>query len=238
MKALLRWLRRVGRNTILRYRTEGLILEEGADVINSKLGRYNLICPQARVSNCEMGDFSYVGSQTCVSRTKIGKFCSIASGVLINLGMHPARDYISTHPVFYSRTFPGSFWSEAYSAEAQIFEEKSTVEIGHDVWIGARVVILPNVSIGTGAIIATGAVVTRDVEPYSIVGGVPGKVIRKRFDDETIARLLESRWWDLSIEDLKYNHQAFSNIDSFDDFMRQRVTKNPLSTEKKRTSDD
>lgn len=215
---LVRSLRRSCSNTLLRWRTEGLLLEEGAEVRNTKLGRYNLICPFAKVNNSELGDFSYVGSHSRVSRTTVGKFCSIAPEVVINLGMHPANDFVSTHPVFYSRTYG----SKIYFAETQGFEEYTTVELGHDIWIGARVIILPGVKIGTGAIIATGAVVTQDVEPYSIVGGVPAKVIRKRFDDETIARLLESEWWNLDIQTLKENYKAFHCIEDFENFAANR----------------
>lgn len=218
MRSLFRWMRRETRNTILRYQTEGLMLGEGAEVKNTKLGRYNQVCPFATVSNCELGDFSYVGARSRVSRTQIGKFCSIAPEVVINLGMHPAKDFVSTHPIFYSRTFG----SKIYFAETQGFDEYATIEIGHDVWIGARVVVLPNVKIGTGSIIATGAVVSKDVEPYSVVGGVPAKVIRKRFDDQTIARLLESQWWDWDIQTLKENYKAFHGIPEFDELVRQR----------------
>jgi acetyltransferase-like isoleucine patch superfamily enzyme len=108
------------------------------------------------------------------------------------LGAHPTN-WLSTHPAFYSlrRQSGVTFVQENH------FDELRPVTIGSDVWIGARTLVLDGISVGDGAVIAAGAVVTRDVPPYAVVGGVPARPIRYRFDDAVIAELLDWRWWEL-----------------------------------------
>ncbi|QGZ32173.1 antibiotic acetyltransferase [Stutzerimonas stutzeri] len=127
----------------------------------------------------------------CVS--SVGRFCSIGNGVMIGLERytHPA-DWLSSNPFMYS----------ADSAEHYTPNSTSAV-IGHDVWIGLDAIVMDGVRIGTGAIIATRSVVTKDVPPYAIVAGTPAKIIGYRFDEALRERLLESRWWDLAPEKLK-----------------------------------
>lgn len=126
-------------------------------------------------------------------RLSIGKFCSIACGAkfLFTSGHH-AMGSLSTYP------FPIFFeeWGLDSKDITKAWDNKGNIRIGNDVWIGYEAVIMSGVTIGDGAIIGTRAVVTKDVPPYTIVGGVPAKPIRKRFDEETIARLLRLRWWD------------------------------------------
>lgn len=215
---LTRELRRIWKNYRLLSKSEGLILGQGAVVSGTELGRYNMICKNSSITDSQFGDFSYLAVDTRVTRCNIGKFCAIGPSVTINLGIHPSKDFVSSHPIFYSLGFN----CKTRFAEEQGFEELGTVSIGHDVWVGANVVILPNVSIGTGAIIAAGAVVTRDVMPYEIVGGVPARPMRKRFDEEQIELLLESKWWDFSFSELQENHEAFHSFKEFDRFMSQR----------------
>lgn len=129
----------------------------------------------------------------------IGKFCSIASGVQFIMGSANHRiSSISTYPfhVF------GGVWTENTPPHLSQLPFKGDTVIGNDVWIGRESVILPGVQIGDGAIIAANSVVTRNVEPYTLVGGNPARVIRKRFDEELIALLLELRWWDFEPERL------------------------------------
>jgi len=190
----------------------GLILEEGVGVKNSQLGKFNYICKRAVVINSSLGDYSYVGRDTVVGNAEIGKFCSIGPRVSIGLGMHPVQVFVSTHPAFYSTTFP----TLNRFADEQAFDEYGPIQIGHDVWIGANAMISDNTVIGTGAIVAAGAVVIADVAPYSIVGGVPAKEIRKRFEADQIERLLKSKWWDRDNEWLKKNHKAFHSFEVFE----------------------
>ena len=126
-------------------------------------------------------------------RLIIGKFCSIACGAkfLFNSANHSLTS-LSTYP------FPIFFeeWGLERAQVTRAWDHKGDIVIGNDVWIGYEAVILAGVTIGGGAIIGTRAVVTKDVPPYTIVGGVPAKPIRKRFPDDTIASLLALRWWD------------------------------------------
>ena len=130
----------------------------------------------------------------------IGKFCSIACGVkfLFNCANHTLKSLSTyTFPLFYEE------WGLEKSNVATAWDNKGDIIIGNDVWIGYEAVIMAGVSIGDGAIIATHAVVTKDVPPYTIVGGVPAKEIRKRFDADTIKRLLMLKWWDWSTDKIR-----------------------------------
>ncbi len=135
----------------------------------------------------------------------IGKFCSIACGAkfLFTSANHTLRS-LSTYP------FPLFFeeWGLDKAHMAQAWDNKGDITIGNDVWIGYEAVLLSGVTIGDGAIIGTRAVVTQDVPPYTIVGGVPAKPIRRRFDDATIDALLALRWWDWPREKLAQNIAA------------------------------
>ncbi|MCZ7447330.1 type B chloramphenicol O-acetyltransferase [Agrobacterium rhizogenes] len=132
-------------------------------------------------------------------RLVIGSFCSIGSGAaLIMAGNQGHRnEWISTFPFFFMPEVP-----EFENAANGYLPAGDTV-IGNDVWIGSEAIIMPGITIGDGAVIGTRALVTKDVEPYAIVGGNPAKTIRKRFDDDSVALLLEMKWWDWPAERLK-----------------------------------
>ena len=143
-------------------------------------------------------------------RLVIGKFCSIACGArfLFNSANHSLTS-LSSYP------FPTFFeeWGLSVSHIADAWDNKGDIVIGNDVWIGYEAVILAGVTIGDGAIIGTRAVVTKDVPPYTIVGGVPARPIRKRFSDGTIAALLEKRWWDWPEEKIAGSLDAIQSGD-------------------------
>ena len=130
----------------------------------------------------------------------IGKFCSIACGAkFIFTSANHTLSSLSTYPfpLFYEE------WDTPISEVATAWDNKGNIVVGSDVWIGYEAVILSGVHIGDGAIIGTRAVVTRDVEPYTIVGGVPARLIRKRYDPMTIRKLEDLRWWDLPVPQIK-----------------------------------
>lgn len=165
-----------------------------------------------------MGIGSYIGSNCRVS-AKIGRFCSVSDNVTTVNGLHPAKDFVSTHSAFYSPsnsvdlsfTEKSKFQEYAYADESL----KLAVEIGNDVWIGYGATVLAGVKIGDGAIIAAGAVVTKDVEPYAIVGGVPAKAIRYRFDEGQREFLSEFKWWEKPVEWLRENCENMQDIENF-----------------------
>ena len=216
-KSIRRSVRRSFRNWNLRRLCEGLYLGSHVEISGSRLSRNNIICDHSTVTDSELGDYSYLGVNGRISRASIGKFCSIGPDVIISPGMHPSDTFVSTHPIFYSMTFK----CHERFAQEQRFVETGKVSIGHDVWIGARAVILENVKIGTGAIIAAGAVVNRDVEPYSIVGGLPAKHIKYRFEPKQIAKLLESEWWNESDDFFKKNVSRFYDIAKFESYLEE-----------------
>ena len=158
--------------------------------------------------------------------TRIGRFTSINMSAKI-LNNHP-MGYVTTHPMLDTPIFCGKDfvkrnelchkygkYFENHESDSSPLRKNMPVEIGNDVWIGANVCILPGVHIGDGAIVATGAVVTNDVEPYSIVGGVPAKFLKYRFDKEVIEKMLEIKWWDWPLSKIEENIELFYDLDLF-----------------------
>ena len=188
-----------------------LKLKGSCVVSNVKFGKcvglYN-----ATISNSSIGDYSYLAKDAFVNHAEVGKYCSIGPGVKIGLGQHPTRDFISTHPVFYSsKSFTGS-----NKYEFQLFEEFVTTRLGHDVWIGANAIVKDGISIGNGVVIAAGAVVTKDIPDYAIAAGVPARVLKYRFTKEIIQDLLNLKWWDYSVLKTEDVENVFTNVENID----------------------
>lgn len=159
-----------------------------------------------------VGKYTYGFESLCFKGSPlagVGAFTSIAENVTISKGNHPV-DRVSTHPFF----FMGMFGFRG-DTRMEVCPRNGKTYIGHDVWIGRDVTLLTDVTIGHGAIVAAGAVVTKDVPPYAIVGGVPARIIRYRFDEATIEKLLAIAWWTWPDDKLKDNIDGFFDVDSF-----------------------
>ena len=162
----------------------------------------------AALTRVKMGRYSYVGSYTHITDAEIGSFCSIGGNCGIGGGMHPLN-YVSSSPVFLQgKNILGKNFANIP------FQPSQKVIIGNDVWIGEYAYVMPGVIVGDGAVIGTHAVVTHDVEPYSIVAGVPAKEIRKRFDPETVERLQHLHWWEWSEDKLLKYGSVFNSPES------------------------
>lgn len=180
-------------------------------------GGHNIIGTNSSILSSSIGYMTYIGNNCFLNCCEIGKFCSIGDSVRIISGTHPTKNFVSTHPAFYSVDYVFSF-SDKELFEEQIYVDKAKrvkVKIGNDVWLASDCKILGGVTIGDGAIVAAGAVVTKDVEPYSIVGGVPATYIRKRFSDDEIEELLSIEWWNKSENYFRDNYCYFTNINKF-----------------------
>lgn len=168
-------------------------IHETAEIKGCTLGRYTEISARSRVAETVLGDCSYIMQDCDVWCTTIGKFVSIAAAVRINATNHPTWRASQHH-----FTYRAGDYFDGAENDAAFFSwrRENAVTIGHDVWIGHGATLLPGVSIGNGAVIGAGAVVSKDVEPYTIVGGVPAKPIRKRFEDDIATELDALAWWD------------------------------------------
>ncbi|HEV2508539.1 chloramphenicol acetyltransferase [Bosea sp. (in: a-proteobacteria)] len=168
------------------------VIDPTANVRDAVLGRYTEIGARTVFAESTLGDYSYVVNDSNIIYTTIGKFCSIAAHTRINPGNHPMQRASQAH-----FTYRASAYFEDAEDEAAFFDwRRSTpVTIGHDVWIGHGAIVLAGRSIGTGAVVAGGAVVTKDVPDYTIVAGNPARIIRSRFPGEIAERLKALAWW-------------------------------------------
>jgi len=187
----------------------------GAFVYNSKLSKFNVVFNQTNIIDSTIDSHTYIQKKSNVYNAKIGKYCSIASNVSIGLGIHRI-DGVSTHPSFFFKNTP---LAKTYS-QYDTFEASKEIKIGNDVWIGQNAVVLDGVIIGNGAIIAAGAVVTKNVMPYSIVGGVPARHLKYRFDDETILFLEKSEWWNYPEEWFEKNENIMRDTAKFITYLK------------------
>lgn len=177
--------------------------------IRSTIDHTSAIRQRCRIYDTNIGRYSFVGRNSLLQNVSVGNFCSISEGCLIGLPAHPT-DMVSTSPVF----LKGSNVLRKNFAVYE-FEDTPMTTIESDVWLGANVLIKSGVTIGTGAIVGAGAVVVKDVQPYSIVGGVPAKLLRYRFSDEKIRELLESEWWNMTDEAISMISKDFHSVENF-----------------------
>ena len=154
-----------------------------------------------------VGKYSHILPFSTIYHAEIGSFTTIAKNARIGIGRHPTN-VLSTNFIFYKKNPIRNDWYHPI-----VFKEYLPTKIGNDVWIGENVTIVGGITIGDGAIVATRAVVTKDVPPYAIVAGVPAKVVKYRFDEATIKLLLEIKWWNLPDNEIQKRLEAFTKFD-------------------------
>ena len=185
---------------------------------------YSAMHKGSQIFATNLGVASYVAGAR-IGHATIGNFCSIGPGVRIGPGRHPTH-WLSTHPAFY-----GDNGECRLSLGHASFEPYRTTVIGNDAWIGANAIVMDGLTIGDGAIVAAGAVVTRDVPPFTVVAGVPARIVRKRFDAETCAALLDWQWWNLPLDTLRRLASEFTGDRQWDiatiQRLRETATRNP-----------
>ena len=202
--------------TIVKYSSKA-VLGHNCDIYHKSVLEGNNKLGNNVFFNGYLGEFSYIGDGSSISG-KIGKFSCIAGEVRVPLGTHPIHSpFVSLHPVFYSSLGQvGEVFAKKNSfCEFVYAEGQYPIIIGNDCWIGYRSTILPGVKISDGAVVMAGAVVTKDVPPYAIVGGVPAVIKSYRFDSNVIEKLKGMKWWNKDINWIKEHIDSFSNIELF-----------------------
>jgi acetyltransferase-like isoleucine patch superfamily enzyme len=178
-------------------------------ILNTEIDKTARAASGGHIVNSCVGRFSYIGNYSEVINTEIGAFTSIADYCSIGGANHP-MNWVSTSPVFHSGKNIMNFNFSVHE-----FHTTKSTKIGNDVWLGKGVFIKSGIRIGDGAIIGMGSVVTKDVEPYSIVAGNPAKLIRKRFDENTILALGELKWWNWDERKIRNSAKKFNDIGIF-----------------------
>ena len=179
------------------------------EITDSTFGAYVEIGKGSRVNNAHFGDYSYCDRYADIANARIGKFANIAAFSRIGATDHPL-DTASCHHFLYRSD---DYWDDA-DRDADFFARRKSriAHIGHDTWIGAGAMVKPEVTLGHGAVVAAGAVVTKDVDPYTIVAGTPAKPLRLRQPPEIAERLIALAWWDWPHEALRSVLQDFRQM--------------------------
>lgn len=178
---------------------KGKLLSEHVTNPNIVVGRYSYYSGYYHGHSFDDCARYLMADRTDVDKLVIGSFCSIGSGASFMMAGNQGHrnDWVTTFPFFYMKEEP------AFGDASDAFEPAGDTLVGSDVWIGSEAMIMPGVHIGHGAVIGSRAVVTKNIEPYAIVGGNPARLIRKRFSDDEIAMLLEMKWWDWPLQEIR-----------------------------------
>mgnify|MGYP003206075490 CR=1 FL=1 len=182
----------------------------GKCILNSKIHKTSVVYSGSSVVNSTIGRYSYVSYDCSINNCDIGQFCSLASNIVIGAAEHPIS-WVSTSPVFQDVKHSGPV--KRFAKET--LPSSKRTNIGNDVWIGTNVIIKQGVVVGDGAVIGSGAVVTKDVPPYAIVVEAPARVVKYRFDEKTIQKLLEIKWWNMTNSELTQFAKFVKNPDDF-----------------------
>jgi phosphonate metabolism protein (transferase hexapeptide repeat family) len=191
---------------------EAPTVHASSHIRESELGAWTDIGPNCSITESTIGDYTYCAGDASIIYASIGKFCSIASHVRINPGNHPMQR-VTQHHMTYRRAMFG--FAETDDASFFQWRREHRVVIGNDVWIGHAAIVMPGVTIGDGAVIGSAAVVTKDVPPYTIVGGVPARTIRERFPADVAAKLQCIAWWDWPRDLLQDRFDDLNDLDTF-----------------------
>ncbi|UWQ63423.1 chloramphenicol acetyltransferase [Leisingera caerulea] len=176
-----------------RLKAEAPLIHPDCQITGSTFGAYVEIGAGSRIANSVFGDYSYCDRTCDIANAQIGKFANIASLVRIGATDHPMERASQHHFLYRS----ASYWEDA-GDDADWFARRAgrTARIGHDTWIGHGAMIKPEVAVGHGAVVASGAIVTKDVAPYTIVGGNTAHVIRRRYTEAVAEQMMDLAWWD------------------------------------------
>lgn len=180
---------------------------------SADLGSWTEVGDRCTLENVVMGDYSYCGADCIIQNTEIGKFSNIAAHVRLGPTAHPLD-----RPTLHHFTYRRAAYGFAETDDQAFFESRAArvLTIGHDTWIGHGAIVMPGVRIGTGAVIGAGSVVTRDVEPWTIVAGNPARVLRRRFPIEIAEAMERIRWWDWSHDELRERMADFQgSVEAF-----------------------
>ncbi|MEM9232509.1 MAG: DapH/DapD/GlmU-related protein [Pseudomonadota bacterium] len=192
-----------------RLSADAPFIHPDCEITDSSFGAYVEIGKGSRVNNSYFGDYSYCDRYADIANALIGKFANIAAFARIGATDHPLHTAACHHFLYRS----DDYWDDAGRDEDFFAHRQSrTAHIGHDTWIGAGAMIKPEVTLGDGAVVAAGAVVTKDVDPYAIVAGTPAKVLRLRQPPEITERLIALAWWDWSHEDIRQALPDFRSL--------------------------